>query len=660
MEPCRPVSGPLGRSGYAGRNWEGFAADPYLTGVAMEETITGMQDVGVQSCAKHFIAYEQETQRNPTYPYTSDSSISNTEVTQESVSSNVDDRTLHELYLWPFANAVHAKVASIMCAYNRVNGSYACQNSKIQNGLLKEELGFQGYVMSDWGGTHSGVASIEAGLDMDMPGNVGQYGLAFDSGSFFGGNVTTAVTNGTLDVGRLDDMITRIMTPYYFHGQDSGYPDVDPAGGQLNTFSPPSTWRETFNLTGEWNVDVRGNHSALIRKHGAAGTVLLKNTNGALPLKAPKNIALFGNDAGSPTQGMYTNGASFFGNQYVGGGSGTGRATLIVDPLTAITARAQQDNAMVQFFLNNTLVTTSEMPSLWIPATPDVCIVFVKSYAEEGADRTSLDLDWEGSDMVASVAKYCNNTVVVSHSSGINILPFADNPNVTAILAAHYPGEQSGNSLVDLLYGVENPSGHLPYTIAKNSSDYNAPPTTAVQTNGTDDWQAWFDEGLEIDYRYFDAKNISVQYEFGFGLSYTTFELADISVEAIGGDVSAAPAAQDILPGGNPALWETLYNVTVSVSNTGAVDGAAVPQLYITFPSSTPAGTPPNQLRGFDKIMLAAGETQTSSFELMRRDISYWDVVAQEWLIPSGEFTINVGFSSRDFKVATTLTPVAA
>lgn len=628
----------------------------------MEETITAIQAAGVQACAKHFVAYEQETQRNPTYPYVDDASISNTEVTQEAVSSNVDDRTLHELYLWPFANAVHAKVSSVMCSYNRINGSYACQNSKIQNGLLKEELGFQGYIMSDWGGTHSGLASIEAGLDMDMPGNVGIYGMAYDSGSFYGGNVSAAVTNGTLDVARVDDMITRIMTPYYFHGQDSAdYPGIDPSGGLLNTFSPVDTWHHTFNMTGEFNVDVRGNHSDLIRKHGTAGTVLLKNTNNALPLAAPKIIALFGNDLGAPTQGMYTNGAAEFGNQYVGGGSGTGRATFVVDPLTAINARAQQDGSLVQFYQNNTLVIDSEMPALWIPATPDVCIVFVKSYAEEGADRTTLDLDWDGSAMVTSVAKYCNNTVVVSHSSGINILPFADNPNVTAILAAHYPGEQSGNSLVDLLYGAENPSGHLPYTIAYNASDYNAPPTTAVQTNGTEDWQAWFDEGLEIDYRYFDANNISVRYEFGFGLSYTTFELADIAVEALGGsNVSAAPAAEAILPGGNPALWETLYNVTVAVSNTGAVDGAAVPQLYVTFPSSTPAGTPPYQLRGFEKIQLTAGETQTASFELMRRDISYWDIISQEWVIPSGDFTINVGFSSRDFRVSTTMAPVAA
>lgn len=159
-----PVCGPLGRSAYSGRNWEGFSPDPYLTGIAMEETIKGVQDTGVQATAKHFIGNEQETQRNPTY----DSNGTLTDVIQESVSANIDDRTIHELYLWPFANAVHAKVSSVMCSYQRLNGSYSCENSKVQNGLLKGELGFQGYVMSDWGGTHSGVASIEGGLDMDM------------------------------------------------------------------------------------------------------------------------------------------------------------------------------------------------------------------------------------------------------------------------------------------------------------------------------------------------------------------------------------------------------------------------------------------------------------------------------------------------------------
>jgi beta-glucosidase len=136
-----PVAGPLGRSGYGGRNWEGFAADPYLSGIAMEQTITGHQDAGVQACAKHYIGNEQEAQRNPTY----DTNVTTTK-TKSALSSNMDDRTMHELYLWPFANAVHAKAASVMCSYQRINGSYGCQNSKTQNGLLKTELGFQGYV----------------------------------------------------------------------------------------------------------------------------------------------------------------------------------------------------------------------------------------------------------------------------------------------------------------------------------------------------------------------------------------------------------------------------------------------------------------------------------------------------------------------------------
>jgi beta-glucosidase len=157
-----PVVGPLGRSGYGGRVWEGFSPDPYLTGVAAEQTIWGMQQAGVQTSLKHYIGNEQETQRNP------DKSANGTTI--EAVSSNIDDRTMHELYLWPFANGVRAGTASIMCSYNRLNGSYGCQNSKTINGLLKTELGFQGYVVSDWQATHAGVDAINAGLDMDMPG----------------------------------------------------------------------------------------------------------------------------------------------------------------------------------------------------------------------------------------------------------------------------------------------------------------------------------------------------------------------------------------------------------------------------------------------------------------------------------------------------------
>ncbi|KAK2023098.1 glycosyl hydrolase family 3 N terminal domain-containing protein [Colletotrichum zoysiae] len=652
-----PVAGPLGRSAYSGRNWEGFSADPYLTGVAMYQTITGHQDAGVQATAKHWILNEQETMRNPTF----DPNGTSTDIMVQAVSSNIDDRTIHEIYMWPFADAVKARAAAFMCSYQRINGSYGCQNSKSLNGLLKTELGFDGYVMSDWGATHTGVAAIEAGLDMDMPGGLGAYGMDWESGSFFGGNITLAVNNGTLDASRVDDMIVRVLTPYYWLGQDKGFPSIDASSGDLNTFSPKSTWTYNYTFTGERSRDVRGNHGEIIRKHGAAATVLLKNENKALPLKAPKSIAVFGNDAGEDTQGFLNQNDFEYGTLASGGGSGTGRLTYLVTPLQAIKTRAAQDGALVQQWLNNTLIATTDITTLWVPKVPEVCLVFLKTWAEEGSDRQHLDVDWDGNDVVESVAKNCNNTIVVTHSSGINTLSWADHPNVTAILAAHYPGQESGNSLVDVLYGDVNPSARLPYTIALNGSDYNAPPTTAVNTTGAYDWQSWFDEKLEVDYRYFDARNMSVRYEFGFGLSYTTFELADFEASPVEDSITSAPEQRPVEPGGNPALWDTVYNATATITNTGDVEGAAVPQLYVTFPAdATPAGTPPKQLRGFEKVPLAVGETKTVGFPLMRRDLSYWDVVAQEWLIPAGEFTLSVGWSSRDLKAFAKITPVQA
>lgn len=646
-----PVAGPLGRSAYAGRNWEGFSPDPYLTGVAMEETINGMQSNGLQACAKHWVAYEQETQRNPTY---TDSGL----VIQESVSSNLDDRTMHELYMWPFANAVKAGVASVMCSYNRINGSYACENSKTLNGLLKEELGFQGYVMSDWGGTHSGLSSIEGGLDMDMPGGVGEYGMYDQPLSYFGGNITNAINNGTLDIARLDDMILRVMTPYYALGQDQDYPTVDPSSAILNTFSPIDTWVDDFVLNGTSNRDVRGDHNILIRKLGAAATVLLKNVDNTLPLKAPKSIAVFGNDASEDTQGYYSQADWEYGTIAVGGGSGTGRLTYLTTPLEAIKVKAKADGALVQQFLNNTLVATTNLTDLLIPTMPDVCLVFLKTYAEEGTDRTSLNTDWSGNEVVASVAAYCNNTVVVTHSSGINNIPFSDHENVTAILAAHYPGQESGNSLIDILYGDVNPSAKLPYTIAYGVDDYNGLPITAVNSTDPYAWNADFTEKLEIDYRYFDAQNMSVRYEFGFGLSYTTFSVSDLTITSLANStVTAIPPAEAKVPGGNPALWDYLYSVTVNLTNTGSTAGAEVPQLYVTLPSSAPS-TPPKQLRGFEKVYLNATASEVVEFKLMRRDLSYWDTVSQDWIIPSGVFGVSVGFSSRDIKLTGSMTVV--
>ncbi|EXJ83990.1 beta-glucosidase [Capronia epimyces CBS 606.96] len=649
-----PVVGPLGRSAYGGRNWEGFSPDPYLTGVAAEHTILGTQQSGVQACLKHYIGYEQETQRNP--------GLSVDNITIEAISSNIDDRTIHELYLWPFANGVRAGVASIMCSYNRVNGSYGCQNSKTLNGLLKTELGFQGYVVSDWGGTHAGVDAINSGLDMDMPGPIDRS----QNSSFFGGNVTEAVNNGTLSAERVDDMARRIMTPY-FYLQQTNFPPIDGEEPTLNDEFPP--YEDQFIL-GPSNVDVRDHHAQLIRQLGAAGTVLLKNTNNILPLQAPKTIGVFGNDAGDLVDGEYFSGSTFqnqfgfeYGNLPVAGGSGTGRLSYLVSPLEAIKGRAVQDGTLVQYILNNTLITSPGGLGGIVPV-PEVCLVFLKTWASEGIDRVSLEADWNSTGVVHSVATYCNNTVVITNSGGLNVMPWAENPNVTAILAAHLPGQESGNSLVDILYGAVNPSGKLPYTVALNESDYNyaliTNSTELVETENPNAWQSNFTEGLLIDYRHFDYYNQSVAFEFGFGLSYTTFNMSGLSVaETVFGNISSLPDPVLPVPGGNPSLWGVLYTVNVTVTNTGNVTGATVPQLYLSLPQIPDVGpTPVNVLRGFDKITLQAGESRWVLFPLTRRDLSYWSVSIQNWVIPSGSIGINAGFSSRDIRQSSQMTVV--
>lgn len=482
----------------------------------------------------------------------------------------------------------------------------------------------------------------------------------------------SAVNNGSLALSRVDDMVRRVMLPYFALGQDKDFPQIDPTGGvypEINDYEEESYWLEEWTAGGAIGnntepIDVRSpDHVSLIRTLGAAGTVLLKNTNGALPLKKPKNIGVFGNAAGDLTNGQYYRSYNYeYGCLPAGGGSGTSRFAQLISPLEAIKIRARADGSYVQYILNNTQLIypgPATGQHVIISPNPDVCLVFLKTWAAEGEDRTSLASDWRGDEVVEAVAAVCPNTIVVTQSTGINLMPWADHENVTAILASHLSGEEIGNSLVDILYGDYNPSGHLPYTIAYNATDYDFAPVTTNVSNSTDTnaWQADFTERLLIDYRYFDYHNMSVRYEFGFGLSYTTFALSSLAISSLANDtITPFPAAEKTnttSPGGNANLWTALYKVSVQVSNTGGIAGAAVPQLYLTLPATTGyAGeeTPVKQLRGFEKIELAANGTQTVEFELMRRDISFWDVVAQDWQVPTGTFGVKVGFSSRDIQ----------
>ncbi|KAK1447353.1 glycosyl hydrolase family 3 N terminal domain-containing protein [Colletotrichum melonis] len=638
-----PVAGPLGRQPLGGRNWEGFSVDPYLTGIAMQHTIQGMQSAGVQACAKHFIGNEQETQRTNSWL------ANGTEIA--AISSNIDDRTLHELYLWPFADSVRAGVASVMCSYNRLNQTYACENSGLLNDILKTELAFKGYVMSDWFATHSGAESINNGLDMNMPGPIGHAQIVSGE-TYWGPNITDMIKNGSVTENRLDEMIRLIMTQYYLFDQDSSdYPTVDPS--IVFTIAAQSNLLDLLPFQPPPSRDVQGDHGKLIRKLGAVATVLLKNLNGTLPLKKPTSIGVFGNDAADPADGLVFGAGFEIGTLSVGGGSGTGRHTYLISPLEAIKAKARTTGARVQYILDNKALAAGDFSSLY--PIPEVCLVFLNTFASEAYDRTSHEADWNSTLAVENVARRCPNTIVVTHSAGINTLPWADNPNVTAILAAHLPGQESGNSIVDVLWGDVNPSGKLPYSIALDAKDTDIPIVNLTEAEITSPaaWQAEFTEGLLIDYRQLDAENVKPRYEFGYGLSYTTFDLdTSLEVKQLAKNVAAIPnPSTPNAPGGNPELWDTILVVTAHVKNTGAVAGATVPQLYVALPQhSVPEGTPLQVLRGFEKVILESKQSSTVEFELLRRDLSYWDVVSQTWVIPEGPIELRVGFSSRDIK----------
>ncbi|KAF9569768.1 beta-glucosidase [Agrocybe pediades] len=609
----------VARAPTAGRNWEGFGTDPYLNGEGAFETITGIQSNGVQACAKHYINNEQENAR-------------------ETSSSNVDDRTQHEIYALPFLRSVQANVASVMCSYNQINGSFACENDKMLNGVLKQEFGFPGYVMSDWQATHS-TLSVNKGLDMTMPGDI-----TFSSGTtYFGATLVAAVQSGSVPQSRIDDMATRILAAWYLMGQDSGYPAVNFDSWNINS---------AFNQ----HVNVQADHKNVIRDIAAASTVLLKNTKNVLPLKAPKSIGVIGNGAGPGSRGPngYTDRGGDDGVLAMGWGSGTADFPYLIDPLSAITTRAAQDKTTITSSLSDSDLNGAANAA----AGKDVAFVFITADSGEGyitvegnaGDRNDLKAWHNGDALVAKVASVNSNTVVVVNSVGpINVEQWVNNANVTAIVWSGLPGQEAGNGFVDVIYGAYNPSGRLPYTIAKVDTDYGAQVTTGGSKNTI--LQIPYSEGLFVDYRHFDQANITPRFEFGFGLSYTTFNYASLSItgSASGGTPPSGPGSSL-----DPWLHDKVITVTFSLTNNGTVAGHEIPQLYVSLPAS--ANSPPKALKGFDSVFLTPGQTKTVTLQLSRFDLSVWNVVKQRWEVPSGTTGISIGGSSRDIRLTGSVT----
>jgi beta-glucosidase len=248
-----------------------------------------------------------------------------------------------------------------------------------------------------------------------------------------------------------------------------------------------------------------------------------------------------------------------------------------------------------------------------------------------------------------SSATNCSNTIVVIHSAGIRTVDaWIEHPNITAVLFAGVPGQESGNAIADVLYGDVNPSGRLPYTVARQESDYGHLLNSTFDPSIPAFLQSNFTEGLYIDYRAFDAKNITPRYEFGYGLSYTTFQYANMTIESVSNaDLSSFPSPSvRVIQGGHPALWQVLYHANVTITNTGKVAGHEVAQLYLGVPNA-----PQKQLRGFERVgILQPSESREVEFALDRRDLSVWNVTAQAWELQRGTYKVWVGASSRDVR----------
>ena len=585
----------IDRNARHGRNWEGFGADPYLSGENAFYYVQGVQDQGVVATAKHLICNEQETRRSSDIPLI------------PAYSSNVDDKTVHEIYLWPFASSVAAGVGSVMCSYNRVNGTAACQNKRVMNELLKEELNFPGNVMSDWGATKTGIESVLGGLDIDMPGG----------DRLMGFKLVAAVKKGTITEARIDDMITRVLAPYYLLGQDQGYPTLD------------------------LDRDVTGDHYKINRQISMSGMILLKNTNHILPLNVTTDtkFAVYGEAAGRSKHGFGDGGALQLGGAiYQGGGSGYVEPTYAVDPLSALLAKARDAHLQIRYATDHLDYDTINASFHARDFVPSKCLVFISSYSTEGSDRVDLHAANGGDFLVRTVASRCPNTIVIVNSvSQLDLEAWIDHPHVMGVLWTGMPGPEYGQAVVDVLFGDYNPGGKLVFTLAKHESDYGTHISLTENSN--------YVEGVFLDYRHFDKNNIVPRYHFGYGLSYTTFSFSQLDISKV---EKNQRAGQERLYSqlSTTEMFEPVYEITFTVTNTGFFNGSEVPQLYLGFPSE--ADQPPKVLRGFERVYLSAGESKQVSLVLARRDISYWNVINQAWIVARGSYAVLISTSANN------------
>ena len=557
-EKLSVVLGPavnIKRSPLCGRNFEYFSEDPYLAGEVAASFIDGVQSRNVGTSIKHFALNSQENRR----------------MSSDSV---VDERTMREIYLPAFEIAVkRAQPWTVMCSYNLVNGTYACENRWLLTDLLRKEWGFTGYVMSDWGATDDRIDSLKAGLDLEMPSSAGENDK----------RIVKAVREGKLDETVVNESCERILSV------NKRY---------LDNAKPETPW------------DKEAQHN-LARKLAAECMVLLKNEDHLLPLAKEANIAVIGKFAKQP--------------RFQGGGSShinCAKVTSAWDELGNMAKVTYADGYTIEGQEPDEALIAQACA---VAAAADVAVVFAglpDAFESEGYDRTHLRMPAAQDALIARVAQANPNTIVVLHNGSPIEMPWIN--QVKAVVEAYLGGQAVGGATVDVLFGEQNPCGRLPESFPIRLEDNPSYPWYGGEKDTVE-----YREGVFVGYRWYDKRSMPVLFPFGYGLSYTTYRYSNLKL-------------------GKTTILDTdTLAVSVDVTNIGSRAGKEVVQLYVADRESTPI-RPVRELKEFEKVALAPGETKTVRFTLDKRAFAYWNTTIHDWHVETGTFGIQIGKSSRD------------
>lgn len=577
-----------------GRNFEYPGEDPLLAGVMAGHAIKGVQSNHILSTIKHFALNDQETGRNV-------------------LNARLDEASLRESDLLAFQIAIEiGQPASVMCAYNRVNGDYACENDFLLNRVLKQDWGYKGWVMSDWGSVHSTTKAALAGLDH-------QSGYTLDRKPFFGEPLKVAVASGEVPAARLKDMSLRIVRSLYATGlMDSPVPD---------TAQP---------------IDYAAN--GLISQNAAeAGIVLLKNKRNLLPLQLDgKRVAVIGGHAdigvlsGGGSSQVRPVGGPALELKPEGSASAFSRITYFPSsPLKELEARFP--NSAFTFESGDDIEAAVKLVK-----TNDIVILFAGQWTTESEDVPDLDLPDHQNDLIAAVAKANPRTIVVLETGGPVLLPWRD--KVAAIVEAWYPGSNGGRAITRVLAGDVDAAGRLPVTFPMSVDQLPRRdiPGLVQKTNskgtvsyGLDYSLKTFDvdytiEGAEVGYRWFNRQGLKPLYPFGYGLSYGRFTYSGLATNTSKG-----------------------IAVTFRVKNVGRRTATDTPQIYAMIPDRD--GKPVRRLVGWSRLTLASGQSQNLSVSIDPRLLAHFDVAAQKWRVEAGTYKLILGKASDDTKATTDL-----